>query len=74
MPDVEIYMLFSWKVNSGLGCKQVPKIVIEIMVPQKNGLGSAAELYYLDPVAIMDRFMGQPKFAGKTYTKFERQE
>ena len=30
--------------------------------------------YYLEPVAIMDRFIGQPKFAGKTYMKFERQE
>ena len=30
--------------------------------------------YFLDPVATMDRFIGQAKFAGKTYMKFERQE
>ena len=30
--------------------------------------------YYCDPVAKMDRFICQPKFAGKTYMKFERQE
>ena len=30
--------------------------------------------YYLDPVAVMDRYIGQPKFAGKTYMKFETQE
>ena len=31
-------------------------------------------VHYLDPVAIMDRFIGQPNFAGKTYLKFERQK
>ena len=30
--------------------------------------------YFLDPVATMDRFIGQPKFAGKTYMQYERQE
>ena len=30
--------------------------------------------YYMDPVATLDRFIGQPKFAGKTYMKFELQE
>ena len=30
--------------------------------------------YYHDAVAIMDRFICQPKIAGKTYMKFERQE
>ena len=30
--------------------------------------------YYCYPVAIMDRFICQPKFAGKTYMKFEGQE
>ena len=30
--------------------------------------------YYLDPVAIRGRFIGQLKSAGKTYMKFERQE
>ena len=30
--------------------------------------------YYLYPVDIMDRFIGHPKFAGKTYMKFERLE
>ena len=38
----------------------------------ENGRGSAAELllprWRLDPVAMMDRFIVQPKFAGKTYT------
>ena len=36
-------------------------------------------VYYTDPVAIvdrfiMDRFTCQPRFAGQTYMKFERQE
>ena len=31
-------------------------------------------LYYCYPVAIINRFMCQPKFAGKTYMKFEGQE
>ena len=30
--------------------------------------------YYWYPAAIMDRFTCQPKFAGKTYMKFEGQE
>ena len=30
--------------------------------------------YYLDPVAIMNRFIGQLKFAGKTYMIFEKLE
>ena len=32
------------------------------------------KIYYLDPVVIMERFLGQPKFAGKIYMKLERQE
>ena len=31
-------------------------------------------LYYCYSVAIMNRFICQPKFAGKTYMKFEGQE
>ena len=49
----------------------------EITVPLRNGRESALILqlnfYYLNPVAKMDRFLGQPKFAGKTYMKFESQ-
>ena len=40
-------------------CQQVSAIVTEIMVTQRNGLESSAKLFYLDPVAIMDRFIGQ---------------
>jgi len=32
------------------------------------------DFYFIDPVASMDRFIGQPKFASKTYFKYERQE
>ena len=46
----------------------------EITVPLRNGRGSSLiqqrNIYYLDPVATMDRFIGQSKFAGKTYIKF----
>ena len=31
-------------------------------------------IYYCYLVAIMDRFICQPKFAGKIYMKFERLE
>ena len=60
-----------------LDCKQVPAIVTEIMVPRRNGWGHGDQqlnFYCTDPVATMDRFMGQPSFSGKTYMKFERQE
>ena len=36
-----------------------------------------SSFYYLDPMATLYtvyRFVGQPKFAGKTYMKFESQE
>ena len=63
------------EVNQDSDCKQVPDyIVTEIMVPQRIRRGSAAELQYLNPVAIIDRFIGQPRVAGKTYMKFESQE
>ena len=37
-------------------------------------LDQQLNFYYCYPVAIMDRFICQPKFDGKTYMKFEGQE
>ena len=83
--DSAVYMCvhvqegFCLEVNYNSDRKQVPVIITEITVPLKNRRGSAAELLLPDPVAIMDRFIMDrficpPKFAGKTYMKFERLE
>ena len=54
------------EVNLDSDSKQTLAIVTEIIVlPRRNGQGSALELYYLGPVAMMDRFIGQPKFAAR---------
>ena len=44
------------------------------MVPLKMDWDPQLNFYYCYSVAIMDRFICQPKFAGKTYMKFEGQE
>ena len=66
--SVKVCLEVNWDSNSS--CRQEikswyhPEFESEL---EWTGIStdSAAELYYLDPVATMDRFIGQPKFAGK---------
>jgi hypothetical protein len=32
------------------------------------------DFYWIDPIDAAKRFISKPKFAGKLYTKFERQD
>ena len=32
------------------------------------------DFYWIDPIAAAKRFISKPKFAGKLYTKYERQD
>lgn len=32
------------------------------------------DFYWLDPIAAVKRFVSRPQFAGKLYTKYERQD
>ena len=66
-------VLFGIKLGLGLqtALKQVTSIFNGIMVPLRNG-DQQLNLYYSDPVDIWIDSL--PKFAGKTYRKFERQE
>ena len=68
MPDEEMYMvsLREGVFKSKLGLKL--QTGNEISVPRRNGRDQQSNCYCINPVTTMNRFIGQPKFAGKTHT------
>ena len=68
MPDAELHRISLHAVVFG------SKLLLKSWYHGEMDGNQQLNFYYLEPVAIMDRFIGQPKFAGKTYMKFERQE
>ena len=76
MPDAENYMV------SLLSLLEGSKLELDLQQEMKSlslchsemDVDQQLNFYYLDPVATMDRFIRQPKFASKACMKFESQE